>query len=147
MIALFRKWIAPVSVSERIIVDGVILRATGHSSAKRSLYISRLRVYVPDCRSYVVEYLRDDDGEFVVENDRLGRVGIRSLIVPDYTIPVCWLPPGLRGIRVSRRIVRIDERRVRIRAGLSDAFRRRWTGRSGGAARAHDGKAGRSAAS
>ncbi len=131
MIAHLRKWLAPDSASERILVDGHVLRAPGKTTYRRSMALARMKVYVPDCRSYIVEYRREDGGEFVVHRDGPGRIVLRSLHLRWHTIPVCWLPPGFDGCRVQRYIVRIDERRVRIRAGLADGFRLKLSGPGG----------------
>ncbi len=131
MIAHLRKWLAPGSASERILVDGHVLRAAGNTSYRRSMALARMKVYIPDCRSYVVEYRREDGGEFVVHRDGPGRIVLRSLLLRWHTIPVCWLPPGFAGCRVHRYIVRVDERRVRIRAGTADSFRIRLAGSRG----------------
>ncbi|RJP23972.1 MAG: hypothetical protein C4529_03165 [Deltaproteobacteria bacterium] len=116
---ILRSWLfPPVSIAQEITVDGTMFALKSGYTVTCTVNFFRMPVYVPMCRSYVVEYSLNRDGEYeafrMKEN---GRVGVRSLLDSRHRFPVCWLPWAFVGKTLDRHILRIDRTRVRIRTG------------------------------
>ncbi|MCR4310457.1 MAG: hypothetical protein NUW14_10660 [Deltaproteobacteria bacterium] len=85
---------------------------------KSSVSLNLLRVHIPECRSYTVEYRLSETGEFGVSRDKSGNIGVRSDLDLRHRFPVCWLPHSFAGKRVDRYILMVDRKRVSYRAGV-----------------------------
>jgi len=73
--------------------------------------------YIPDCRTYVVEYRIRHSGEFEAIREEDGRIAVRSRHDPRHRIPVCWLPSSFVGRYLDRCIRMIDRKPVFLRTG------------------------------
>ncbi len=85
---------------------------------KSSVNLRLVPVFIPDCRTYTVEYSLHPDGEFVGYREEDGRIGLRSRLDPRIRVPVCWLPEAFVGKALNRFILRVDRKQVRFRAGV-----------------------------
>ncbi len=113
------RFFPPSSISREITIEGPNLTIKAGYLVKNSIYLHALPLFIPDCRSYVVEYSLAVDGEFEAVADAGGGAALYSRHDPARRIPVCWLPPSFAGKRVDRTILMIDRKRTRLRIGLS----------------------------
>ncbi|MBI5906053.1 MAG: hypothetical protein HZB86_11005 [Deltaproteobacteria bacterium] len=117
---LLRTWLfPPVSIAKEVTVEGTSFALKTGYTVTCTVNFFRVPVYVPMCRSYVVEYSVSRNGEyeaFLMKES--GRIGVRSRIDSRLRFPVCWLPRGFVGKTLDRHILRIDRTRVRIRTGV-----------------------------
>jgi hypothetical protein len=120
-----REWLyPPVSIAQEVTVEGTTFALKKGYSVTCTVNFFRVPVYVPMCRSYVVEYSLNRAGEYeAFRMEGNGRIGVRSRVDPRLRYPVCWLPRTFVGKSLDRHILRIDLTRVRIRTGVG--YRRR----------------------
>ena len=113
------QWFLPPSaVSGEITIEGPSLKVKSGYLVKNSIYLHVMPLHIPDCRTYVVEYSLNLDGEFEVVRDVGGGAAVRSRHDPARRIPVCWLPSSFAGKRVDRTILMVDRKKTRLRAGV-----------------------------
>lgn len=119
MMSHILAWFFPVgAVRQEITVEGGLLAVMAGYHVKNSIRLNLLPAYIPDCRSYTVEYRLSGNGEFEVSTDDGGNVALRSDRNPGRRFPVCWLPRSFEGKRVDRYILMVDRKRVFYRAGV-----------------------------
>ena len=119
MISHIREWFYPEeTVRQEITVEGGHLALKMGYRVKSSVSLILLPVYVPECRSYTVEYRLSETGEFEASLDDRGSITIRCGLDLRHRFPVCWLPRSFAGKRIDRYILMVDRKRVSYRAGI-----------------------------
>ncbi|MBI5420205.1 MAG: hypothetical protein HZA60_08945 [Deltaproteobacteria bacterium] len=124
-----KEWLVPAVASRMILIEGGVLFVKCDTYFTRSLSLYAMRVYVPGVYTYGVEYRLAEGGEFRVTAGKNGGVVARSKYVRSCSIPVCWLPKRFLGKDVDRYIIRIDGKRVNMKAGMKESLRKPGSGK------------------